>query len=271
MRKNFSTIILMIVLLAGLSLLLYPTLSDFWNSKRQSRAITDYEAALQNMEPKDYTALFKEARDYNVKLAKLDYPLMKYDTLEGYEDILNVNNKKIMGYITIDKIHVELPIYHGTSNAVLNVGVGHLEGSSFPTGEKNTHAVLSAHRGLPSAKLFTNLDQLQVGDRFMITVLNELYTYEVDQIRIVLPDESEELAIAEDETYCTLMTCTPYGINTHRLFVRGTLVENDKPTTYVVAEAFEIDSLLLAPIIAIPVLMILLILLLRKPRRHYDK
>lgn len=267
MKKNLSTIILLLALVAGLSLLLYPTFSNYWNSKTQSRAIYDYEASLKQMTREDYSELFQEAYEYNAKLFALNNPLVECERLEGYDQILSIGGKKIIGYITIDKIHVELPIYHGTSNAVLNTGVGHLEGSSFPTGEMNTHAVLSAHRGLPSAKLFTNLDQLKEGDRFLITVLDKLYTYEVDQIRIVLPNELEELKIVEDQTYCTLLTCTPYGVNTHRLLVRGRLVENEKPALYIPAEAFEVDSLLIAPLIAIPILLVLLVILLLKPAK----
>lgn len=268
MKNRASSVILVIILLAGLSLLLYPSFADFWNSKTQSRVISDYESTLHSLSKEDYSAYFLEAYAYNEKLRALPFPLMDHKDLPGYEEALRVGDQSIMGYITIDKIHVQLPIYHGTSDSVLNVGVGHMKGSSLPSGENSTHAVLSAHRGLPSAKLFTNLDQLVEGDRFFITVFDTLFTYEVDQIRIILPDQLEELFIEEDQTLCTLMTCTPYGINTHRLLVRGHLVENDKPPLYISAEAYEVDSLLVVPIVAIPILLILLLLLLLKPKKR---
>ena len=177
-----------------------------------------------------------------------------------------------MGYITISKIGVELPICHGTGDSVLQITAGHLEGTSLPVGGASTHAVISAHRGLPSAKLFTNLDQLEVGDTFTITVLDRVLTYEVDKISIVLPTETDELKITEGKDYVTLMTCTPYGINTHRLLVRGRRVET--PDQYkhlrVTAEALKIEPIIVAPVMALPMLLILLIGMListRKPKK----
>lgn len=270
MKKHLSTILLVCVFLIGLSVLLYPSISDYWNSKTQSQAIDNYENIVSEMNSDDYALLLKEAEEYNQKLAELEYPLVDYDQLDGYEGILSIGDSGIIGYITIDRIDVELPIYHGTSGAVLNSAVGHMEGTSFPIGGENTHAVLSAHRGLPSAKLFTNLDKLERGDTFMITVLNRKITYQVDQIRIVEPDEVDELNIVQGKDYCTLVTCTPYGINTHRLLVRGVRTEDTGESNgqYITTDAYRIDSLILAPVTATPMLLILLIVLLVKYRKQ---
>jgi sortase A len=220
------------------------------------------------MDPEDYTAIFQSAYDYNEALYETEFPLMDYKYVPGYYEALKVEGTSIIGYIKIDKIGVELPIYHGTSDEVLNRGVGHMEGSSLPVGGINTHSILSAHRGLPSAKLFTDLDRLELGDTFQIIVLDRILTYQVDQIRIVEPNEFEELLIAEDQDRCTLFTCTPYGINTHRLLVRGIRIETirEKPPLYVSNEAFRIEPLLVTPAVAAPMLFVLLIHLLVKYR-----
>ena len=268
-KRDYSNMILVLIFFIGLSVLLYPTISDYWNSKVQSRAIVDYEAMLANMTPEDYTSVFAEADEYNEKIRYVDYPLMYYEEVEGYEDILNITGNGILGYITIEKIKVELPIYHGTSEAVLNVAAGHLQGTSLPVGGESTHAVISAHRGLPSATLFTNLDKLEVGDVFAITVLDRVLTYQIDQILIVKPNEVDELYVKEGEDYCTLVTCTPYGINTHRLLVRGTRVDTpEEKNIYIATEAYKIDSLILTPVVAAPMLLVLLIVLLvRHPKK----
>ena len=276
MRRHLSTVLLVLVFLIGLSVLLYPTISDYWNAQVQSRAIVDYESALANLTQEDYSGYFAEADAYNAALREIAFPLMYYDSLDEredlkkYEEILNINGNGIIGYIAIDRIGVELPIYHGTSDAVLNVAVGHIEGTSIPVGGESTHAVLSAHRGLPSARLFTDLDELQIGDTFRITVLDRVLTYEVDQILIVKPNEVDSLYVVEGEDLCTLVTCTPYGINTHRLLVRGHRVETveEKPAIYVPADAYLIDSLIVTPIVAIPMLLVLLIFLLVKYRKR---
>ncbi len=271
-KRNLSTLILVLVFLVGLTVLLYPTVSDWWNSRVQSRAIVDYDAAVADMSQEDYDAEFAKAEAYNETLKQISAPLINYDQAEGYEDILNVAGNGMMGYIEIPRIDVKLPIYHGASDAVLNVAVGHLEGTSLPVGGEGTHCVLSAHRGLPSAKLFTNLDKLTEGDTFTITVLDRLLTYEVDQIRIVNPDEVGELAMVEGEDYVTLLTCTPYGINTHRLLVRGHRVDNAGSDGSVIRnEAYELDSTMLAPVVAAPLLLILLIILLIKYRKPKKK
>lgn len=261
MKKNLSNIILVLVFFIGLCVLLYPALSDYWNSKTQSRAIIDYESILANLKPEDYLALYEEADDYNKKIKTIPLPLVNYDQLEGYRQLLNVDGIGIMGYISIEKIKVELPIYHGTTDAVLNVATGHLEGSSLPVGGLGTHSVLTAHRGLPSAKLFTNLDKLEKGDTFTLTIFDRVLTYEVEQIFIVEPQEIEALNITEGKDYCTLVTCTPYGINTHRLLVRGTRIETikAKPVIYVSPDAFVIDPLIVTPMVAAPILLVLLV------------
>lgn len=269
-KRDYSNILLVLIFFIGLSVLLYPTISDYWNSKVQSRAIVDYEAMLQSMTPEDYSDVFAAADSYNQQMRQVSFPLMYYDQVPGYDDILNVTGNGIIGYVTIDKIRVELPIYHGTSEAVLNVAAGHVQGSSLPVGGESTHAVLSAHRGLPSARLFTDLDKLEVGDVFTITVLDRLLTYQIDQILIVKPNEVEELYVKEGEDHCTLVTCTPYGINTHRMLVRGTRVDTpeQKKNIYVTTDAYRIDSLILTPIVAAPMLLILLIVLLvRHPKK----
>lgn len=272
MRKNLSTIILILIFLVGLSVMLYPSVSDAVNRKHQSRAVAGYAEEVEQLSDADYQAYFDAADAYNRQLNTTPNAFYKPDLVSGYAQTLDISGTGIMGYITIPKISVELPIYHGTDEGVLQVAAGHLEGSSLPVGGAGTHAVISAHRGLPSAKLFTNLDQLEVGDTFTITVLDRVLTYEVDKISIVLPTETDELKIAEGKDYVTLMTCTPYGINTHRLLVRGRRVET--PDQYkhlrVTAEALKIEPIIVAPIMALPMLLILLIGMListRKPKK----
>ena len=273
MRRHKTIIFLTLGFLVGISMLLYPAFSNFWNSKTQSRAIVDYEAVLEHLEPEDYSAMFQAAYDYNQALYETDYPLMDYEEVPGYYDTLKLPGSSIIGYVKIDKIGVELPIYHGTSDEVLNVGVGHLEGSSLPVGGESTHSVMSAHRGLPSAKLFTDLDRLERGDTFQITVLDQVLTYQVDQVKVITPTEVEDLQIAEGKDYCTLFTCTPYGINTHRLLVRGIRIETitEKPIIYVANEAFRIEPLLVTPAVAAPMLLVFLIHLMVKYREPPKK
>ena len=221
MKKNRSTIILILIFLVGLSVMLYPTVSDYVNQRHQSRALASYDETVNEMSDADYTAYFEAADAYNQRLAATPNSFFTPEQVSGYDETLDVSGTGIMGYITIPRIGVELPVYHGTSDGVLQVAAGHLEGSSLPVGGAGTHAVISAHRGLPSAKLFTNLDELEAGDTFTITVLDRVLTYEVDRISIVLPTETDLLQPVEGQDYVTLMTCTPYGINTHRLLVRG--------------------------------------------------
>ena len=270
MKKNKSTMILILVFFVGLSVMLYPTLSDYVNQRNQSRAVASYAQDVDSMTDADYSAYFDAADAFNAQVAANENALYRPDQLTGYNDTLDITGTGIMGYITISKIGVELPIYHGTSDSVLQIAAGHLEGTSLPVGGASTHAVISAHRGLPSAKLFTNLDQLEVGDTFTITVLDRVLTYEVDKISIVLPTETDELKIAEGKDYVTLMTCTPYGINTHRLLVRGHRVEtpNQYKRIRVTAEALKIEPIIVAPIMALPMLLILLIGMLLSTRKR---
>ena len=268
MKKHKTVIFLTLGFLVGICILLYPAFSDYWNSMTQSRAIVDYESVLENLEPEDYTAIFDEAHAYNKALYETTFPLLNYHLVPGYYEALHVTENDMIGYLKIDRIGVELPIYHGTSSDVLNRGVGHLEGSSLPVGGENTHSVLSAHRGLPSAKLFTDLDRLEKGDTFQIIVLDQILTYQVDFIKVIIPTDVSDLQIIEGGDYCTLFTCTPYGINTHRLLVRGVRIETiaEKPVIYVSNEAFQIEPLLVTPAVAAPMLLVLLIHLLVKYR-----
>lgn len=266
MKRDKVGILLVLMLFIGVCVLLYPALSQYWNSKTQTRAVSDYQEILESISAKDYSGFFEEAEAYNAALYALEQPLMQFDEIEGYDDVLNVSGTGVMGYITIEKLGVELPIYHGTSAEVLNIACGHMEGTSLPTGGINTHCVLSAHRGLPHARLFTDLDRMEVGDVFTITTLDRTLTYQVDQIKTVEPDEINEARIVEGEDYCTLLTCTPYGVNSHRLLVRGVRIENAAPALQVTSDAFRIDSLVATPAIAAPILLILLIALLVKYR-----
>ena len=268
MRKHKTVIFLTLGFLVGVCILLYPAFSDYWNSKTQSRAIVDYESVLKNMEPADYTAIFDAAHAYNRALYETKYPLTDYDQVPGYLDTLRVTENEMIGYLKIDRIGVELPIYHSTSHEVLNKGVGHLEGSSLPVGGENTHCVLSAHRGLPTSKLFTDLDRVEKNDTFQIIVLDQVLTYQVDFIKIIEPNDTTDLQIIEGGDYCTLFTCTPYGINTHRLLVRGIRIETikEKPVIYVSNEAFRIEPMLVTPAVAAPMLLVFLIHLLVKYR-----
>ena len=262
MRKHFTNFILMFILFVGLSLLLYPTASDYWNSHHQTRAITTYADNVAALDQARYEELLEAARQYNEKLASQEphYQLSEEEK-EEYESTLEVSDTGIMGYIEIPEIDVKLPIYHGTDDAVLQTAVGHLEWTSLPVGGESTHCVISGHRGLPSAKLFTSLDKLREVDTFLLRVLDEVLTYEVDQILIVEPQDTEALQIEEGKDYCTLMTCTPYGINTHRLLVRGHRIENAEEAREirVTADAMQVDPFLVAPVVGVLLLLIILL------------
>ena len=272
MRKHLSTIVLVFLLLIGLSLLLYPTVSDYWNSFHQTKAITTYAENVAALDSASYDAIWEAARQYNRNLCSRSNGLLLSEEQKAeYERLLDVSGVGIMGYIEIPEIDVSLPIYHGTEDPVLQVAVGHLDWTSLPVGGESTHCVLSGHRGLPSAKLFTNLDKLREGDTFLLRVLDEILTYEVDQILIVEPQDTDALEIVEGQDYCTLVTCTPYGINTHRLLVRGHRIDNieEVKTVRVTADAVQLEPMLVAPAVATPMLLILLILLLLP--RHRKK
>ena len=263
--SNLITIILILILLAGLSLLLYPTVSDYWNSFHQSRAIASYAEQVAEIDSDTYEQLWADAQAYNRSLiGKVGRYDMTDEERAKYESLLDVSGNGIIGYIEIPTIKCSLPIYHGTDEAILQIAVGHIEGTSLPVGGSGTHCVLSGHRGLPSARLFTDLDKMVVGDTFMMRVLDETLTYEVDQIRIVLPNEMDDLEIEEGKDYCTLVTCTPYGINSHRLLVRGHRIENqvEAQDIRVTSDAIQIEPLIVAPIVALPMLLALLIILL---------
>ena len=261
-KKNLSTILLLIVFFIGLSLLLYPSVSDYWNSMHQSRAIASYAGEVAQLDAQRYDALWEAARGYNAALAgRTNTYLLTEEQKAQYEALLDVAGLGVMGYVEIPAIKCALPIYHGTDEAVLQIAVGHLEWSSLPVGGESTHCVISGHRGLPSARLFTDLDKLVEGDIFLLRVLDEVLTYEVDQIRIVEPQEVDDLGITAGEDLCTLVTCTPYGINTHRLLVRGHRVENraDAAGVRVTADAILIDPLLTAPLAAVPMVLLLVL------------
>ncbi len=273
-NNNWTTAFLVLLLLAGVSLLLYPSLSDYWNSMHQTRAIASYAETVSQLDTAQYDEMWKAAQDYNRSLAQRETAFALTDEQKAaYESLLDVSGLGVMGYIEIPEIDCSLPIYHGTEESVLQVAVGHLEWSNLPVGGEGTHCVLSGHRGLPSAKLFTNLDKLAVGDTFLLRVLDEVLTYEVDQILIVEPEQVDALGIVPGEDYCTLVTCTPYGINTHRLLVRGHRVENtpEAARMHVTADATQFDPLLVAPVLAIPVLLLLLIILLLPKRQSKSR
>ena len=273
-NNNWTTVFLVLLLLAGVSLLLYPSLSNYWNSMHQTRAIASYAETVSQLDTAQYDEMWKAAQDYNRSLAQRETAFALTDEQKAaYESLLDVSGLGVMGYIEIPEIDCSLPIYHGTEESVLQVAVGHLEWSSLPVGGEGTHCVLSGHRGLPSAKLFTNLDKLAVGDTFLLRVLDEVLTYEVDQILIVEPEQVDALGIVPGEDYCTLVTCTPYGINTHRLLVRGHRVENtpEAARMHVTADATQFDPLLVAPVLAIPVLLLLLMILLVPKRRRKSR
>ena len=267
-NKRYS-LLLLLALLVGLSLLLYPTISNCWNSFHQSKTIATYVETVAEMDDSDYEGMWREAQAYNTALPRDQGRFqLSEEEKQVYEGLLRVSDDGIMGYVEIPSINVELPIYHGTDEEILQIAVGHIQGSSLPVGGPSTHCVISGHRGLPSAKLFTDLDQLTKGDIFILHVLDETLTYEVDQIHIVEPDDVSLLSMEEGEDLCTLVTCTPYGVNSHRLLVRGHRVENqqDALTTSITSEAVQIDPMLVAPIVAAPILLIFLLWVFFCPR-----
>ncbi len=274
-KRSPVTFLLVLTLLLGIAIVVYPTFSNWWNERVSTKVVASYDEAVSSLSETDYSAYFEAAYQYNEAVASLGsaMALSNPDMLSGYDSCLNVSGTGVMGYITIDKINVQLPIYHGTSASVLQIAAGHLEGSSLPVGGESTHCVISAHRGLPSATLFTHLDQMELGDTFTITILNEVLTYEVDKISIIYPYELQDLYIEDGQDYVTLMTCTPYGINTQRLLARGHRIETEaaKTTIRVTAEAYKIDSLIVSICVAVP-LIILLFIVVSFPRRkrHHD-
>ncbi len=267
-KANFSTIILVFILLVGLSFLLYPTVSDYWNSFHQSEAIAGYVDKVNNLTQQENDRMLADAKAYNDSLAKNSLPDLNLTAEErtSYNQILDVSDTGIMAYVDIPKIKTTMPIYHGTDAEILQVAIGHIPGTSLPIGGKGTHAVISGHRGLPSAKLFTDLDQLVEGDIFYIQVLDQTLTYEVDQILTVTPDDVSPLTIDPDQDYVTLVTCTPYGVNSHRLLVRGHRIANEAKEARVTSEASQVDPILVAPFIAGLLLLVIPIFLSFKKR-----
>ncbi len=273
MKKHLSTILLVIIFLIGLSLLLYPTISDYWNSLHQSRAIATYVDEVDNMDDKEKKEMLKKAKAYNKKLVKRGFSLsLNKEEEKEYNETLDVTGTGIMSYIEIPSIKCTLPIYHGTDEGVLQIAIGHLEGTSLPVGGESTHTVISGHRGLPSAKLFTDIDQLVEGDIFILRTLDQVMTYQVDKISIVLPAELSNLKIEEGKDLCTLVTCTPYGVNTHRLLVRGHRIANIEASDaiYVTADAMQVDREIVASVIAVPILIALIIYMLLSDKRKKE-
>lgn len=271
--SRWTTVLLIVILIIGLSLLLYPTFSNWWNSMHQTRVIASYTEQVSDIDNEQYAALWQDAWDYNRMIAQRGqlYTLSEEELLR-YQSLLDVGGTGIMGYVEIPAINVLLPIYHGTDEAVLQVAVGHLEWTSLPVGGESSHCVISSHRGLPSARLFTDLDQLEEGNTFSLRVLDEVLTYQIDQIRIVEPHQTEDLRVVEGMDYCTLVTCTPYGVNSHRMLVRGhridTIITEEPRVVRVTADAVQIEPFLVAPVVAVPMLLLLLVVLLIPKHRN---
>ena len=271
MKKHWLDILIAVLLILGVALLLYPAFSNYVHSRNVAKIITDYNRVSSDMSEERKLQMIKDAEDYNTKLAKTPQNFYDPSQVTGYNKTLDLTGTGIMGYINIPKIDVELPIYHGTEKGVLQIGVGHLEGSSLPVGGGSTHAVLSGHRGLPSSRLFTDLDEIETGDTFTITVMDRVITYKVDQIKIVLPEEIEDLYIEDGMDYCTLVTCTPYGVNTHRLLVRGVRTDEgiDKPAGIAVSsEAIKIDTAIVATAVAVPAFIVVVAVIVIVERRR---
>lgn len=276
MKRYKWNIVIIIITLVGLSVMLYPNFSNYWNKKNQSKIVASYQEELSSVTTKEYEEMWEEAEAYNEAIRKIDFPFQKYDLVDGYEDTLNVSGTGIMGYITIEEIGAEYPIYHGTSEGVLQIAVGHMQGSSLPTGEVGNHVVLSAHNGLAETELFTRLDQLKLGDTFSLTVLDRTLTYQVDQILVVEPDDFSEIMPDEEHDYCTLITCTPFGVNSHRLLVRGSRVSENSSNSGIMSEdAQQISMDNVAVVIFVALLIIIVpvyaIYLYRKGKRKRGK
>ncbi|MCR4903954.1 MAG: class C sortase [Butyrivibrio sp.] len=262
LRKHLPTIFFLVVLIVGICIMAYPSVSNYINSLHQSSAIANYTQALESLTEEDYTAFWDAAEKYNEVLAsKATNFNLTDEEMEEYNSILDPTGTGIMGYLEIESIGVNLPIYHGTEESVLAIGIGHIPGTSFPTGTESTHTILSGHRGLPSSKLLTDLDQMIVGDTFLLHIMDQTFAYEVDQINIVLPEETESLGIYEDKDYVTLVTCTPYGVNSHRLLVRGRRVDYNEETRLIVpADASKYKTYVVVPFVAIPMLLVVFVI-----------
>ncbi len=268
MKKRLPTIILILVFLIGLSLVLYPAVSNYWNQFHQSKMIVNYAEEVAELDPELKEKLWDEATDFNEQiLERSNRYFMSDGEQEEYYELLNVSDDGIMGYIEIPSINCYLPIYHGTDESVLQIAIGHIGWSSLPVGGRSTHCVISGHRGLPSAKLFSDLDRLAEGDTFSLRVLDEVLTYEVDQILIVEPNDTTALQIVEGKDYCTLVTCTPYGVNSHRMLVRGHRIETTDDNVRITSDAIQIEPLIVAPIVALPMVIILMLWLIASDKK----
>ena len=273
-KSALPTVLLVLALFLGIGIMAYPTVSDWWNSLHQSRAIASYVEQVESADDEKTREMLARAAAYNEALAKKENRLLMTEEEKTlYQSLLDVSGTGILGYLQIPVIGVNLPIYHGTEEAALQVAVGHLEWTSLPVGGESTHAVVSGHRGLPSARLFTDLDKMTVGDVFLVTVLNQTLTYQVDQIRIVKPDEIQDLAIVEGQDYMTLLTCTPYGINTHRMLVRGRRIANAEEEKRITVDpgASKIPTYITIPAVGIPLLFVFLTGLLIYDRLTYGR
>jgi sortase A len=274
MKKRFSTILLIIVFLAGLGLMMYPTISDVINKAHQSVVMSSYDEQVSNMSDEEFDAILEDARRYNSKLTTNEFPRDEED-LEGnaeYKAAMDPLGTGVMGYIRIDSIGLKMPIYHGTREAVLQTGVGHIPTTSLPVGGKSTHAVITGHRGLPSARLFTDIDKLEIGDMFYIYVLDDVLAYKVDKITTVLPAQTKDLQIIEGEDHVTLVTCTPYGVNTHRLLVRGTRTDykpkiEKETATQVIKRTLNTQTIITLICSAVFVLLFIFVFIKTKKRR----
>ncbi|WP_304584830.1 class C sortase [Acutalibacter muris] len=272
LKKNLTNIFLAVIVLAGLCLLLYPSFSDWWNSMHQSRAIAAYVETVDAMSQEEIDEILNAAREYNERLwHRQNRWVLSEEEQAEYESLLDVSGNGIMGYINIPVIGVNLPIYHGTEESVLQVATGHLSATSLPVGGPGTHAAISGHRGLPSARLFTDLDQLKVGDIFTVSVLNEVYTYQIEQIVTVVPEDTSQMNLYQGEDLCTLQTCTPYGVNSHRLLLRGRRIEDVDGALMAASEAIRVPNYIVIPAVGIPILFLLLVVALIYFRRRKPK
>ena len=273
--SRLMTLLIVVVFVTGLSFLLYPTVSNLWNQAHQSRAIATYTEQVEKLDDSSNKEMLKAARKYNKELLKkADHWKLSKKDKKKYEGLLDVSGTGIMGYIEIPKIDCSLPVYHGTDEGALQIAIGHLEGSSLPVGGKSSHCVLSGHRGLPSARLFTDLDQMEEGDTFILNILGHKLAYEVDQIKVVLPEEMSDLEIQEGKDLCTLVTCTPYGINTHRLLVRGhrtKYVEEKVEEQKVQTKKVDIRLVAAGAAGALVLIIIIIVVVVKRRRRRRDQ
>ena len=259
-KKSKSNILLALVFLAGLSFLLYPVVSNYLNTRMQSGVVSGYQEYVQTTNTEEHLRMISQAKQYNEDLLSLPKGFaMTEEQKAVYNSLLNLSGSGMMGYLEIPCIDVTLPIYHGTEEDVLQQAIGHIEWSSLPVGGESTHCVVSGHRGLPTADLLTHIDRMRLGDRFYLNVLGQTLEYQVDAINVVLPSDTSLLTIEEGRDYVTLLTCTPYGINSHRLLVRGSRILDGKPTSGTVILTDEIEEISL--VYVIPVALILLVVL----------